>query len=418
MKNRKGFTLIEMLAVVTIIGLLAGLIINRINRSIADSRKTTSLANANLLVGAFEDYYMQAKARGAFNGCSYNFGEDSNTCTGFSFTGAQPDEGIIALGADGKVNGDLVFGDYSYVVDDSIVTTYVELDDPVFDFDYVSVGNNKEKYFIAPATGYYKLEVWGAQGASVSSYRGGYGGYSSGIIHLNINNVLYINIGGTGVSQSSTVSTGTSYAGGYNGGGHGYNKGTTSSLRTGGGGGASHIATVSGTLSSLSSYRNTGGENISNEILIVASGGASAYGYGDKWWNGNSGGGMTGDYSFDQSYAATQTTGYQFGQAGSSFGTDANYAGAGGGWYGGISAWGEVGAGGGSGYIGSSRLSNGVMYCYGCAENSTAGTRTVDSNGSNKDSNCPNGYSTNAVSNCAKSGDGHARVTYIGRTLD
>lgn len=418
MKNRKGFTLIEMLAVVTIIGLLAGLIITRINRSIADSKKTASLANANLLVGALEDYYMQAKARGAFNGCSYDFGESSNTCTGFSFTGTVPNQGAITLSSTGSVDGDLVFGDYSYVVDGGIVTTYVELTDPVFDFDYVSIGADKEQYFAVPATGYYKLEVWGAQGASVSSYIGGYGGYSSGIIHLNSNTDLYINIGGMGVAQTSSVSTGTSYAGGYNGGGHGYSQGSDSSLRTGGGGGASHIAIVSGTLGSLSGYRNTGGENISNEILIVAGGGASAYGYRSKWWNGNSGGGMTGGYSFDQSYAATQTTGYQFGQAGSSFGTGVNYAGAGGGWYGGVSVWGEVGAGGGSGYIGNTRLSNGVMYCYGCTEDSTPGTRTVDSNGTNKDANCPNGYSTDAVSNCAKSGDGHARVTYLGRTLD
>ena len=288
-----------------------------------------------------------------------------------------------------------------------------------FPFPYISDGDNKEQVFNVPRTGYYKLEVWGAQGASVSSYIGGYGGYSSGIMHLNSNTDLYINIGGMGVAQTSSVSTGTSYAGGYNGGGHGYNKGSDGSLRTGGGGGASHIAIVSGTLSSLSGYGNTGGENISNEILIVAGGGASAYGYGSKWWNGNSGGGMTGGYSFDQSYAATQTTGYQFGQAGSSFGTGANYAGAGGGWYGGVSAWGEVGAGGGSGYIRNPELTSGVMYCYGCTENSNAGTRTISTTGSNRDSvNCPDNYGNNALSNCAKAGDGYAIITYLGESLN
>ena len=288
-----------------------------------------------------------------------------------------------------------------------------------FVFPYVTSVNDKEQSFTVPKKGYYKLEVWGAQGASVSSYKGGYGGYSSGIVYLNANTNLYINVGGVGVAQTDSVSTGTSYAGGYNGGGYGYNRGTTSSLRTGGGGGATHIATVSGTLSSLSEYKNTGGENISNEVLIVAGGGASAYGYGSSWWNGNSGGGFTGGYSPDQSYAATQTTGYQFGLAGSSYGTGANYAGAGGGWYGGISAWGEVGAGGGSGYIRNPNLTSGVMYCYGCTENNNSGTKTVSTTGSNRDSaNCPSDYSSGALTNCAKAGNGYAVITYIGKELN
>lgn len=38
--------------------------------------------------------------------------------------------------------------------------------------------------FTVPNTGYYQLEVWGAQGGTAKSYRGGYGGYSTGVVYL------------------------------------------------------------------------------------------------------------------------------------------------------------------------------------------------------------------------------------------
>ena len=440
MKNRRGFTLIEMLAVVTIIGLLAGLIITRISRSIADSKKTASLANANLLVGAFEDYYMQAKARGAFNGCSYDFGGNSNTCTGFSFTGAQPDEGLITLSSTGSVDGDLVFGDYSYAVDGGSVSVAVELADPVFDFDYVSVGDDKEQYFIAPASGYYKLEVWGASGGNTilpnnSPYKGGYGGYSSGVVRLTSGSYIFINVGQKGLDCYSDPSNRTSYNGGSGGIDCAATPDGTGNVHAGaGGGGATHIALSRGTLASFDAdLDGIADEDEIGDILIVAGAGGGAYYHTlGISGNGGSGGGAvacsgTSNNGITPPTGGTQSTGGIGGASNGKFGLGGPTgvsAGGGSGFYGGgssgggLDAYGISGAGGGSGYIGNSRLSNGVMYCYGCAENSTAGTRTVDSNGSNKDSNCPNGYSTNAVSNCAKSGDGHARVTYLGRTLD
>jgi prepilin-type N-terminal cleavage/methylation domain-containing protein len=441
MKNRRGFTLIEMLAVVTIIGLLAGLIITRISRSIADSKKTASLANANLLVGAFEDYYMQAKARGAFNGCSYDFGGNSNTCTGFSFTGAQPDEGLITLSSTGSVDGDLVFGDYSYAVDGGSVSVAVELADPVFDFDYVSVGNDKEQYFIAPATGYYKLEVWGASGGSISNvssqwgnldYSGGYGGYSSGVVRLTSGSFIFIDVGGQGTSVNggtyNSFDSAIGRSGGYNGGGDGR---SNSHMPGCGGGGATHIALSRGTLASFDAdLDGIADSDEIGDILIVAGGGGGAA------FNslGAAGGGKVGVTAYissgSTSPGGSQESGNAFGQGGNGRSgpcTGDNNCegggGAGGGFYGGYATTdtglrSNNGGGGGSGYIGNSQLSNGVMYCYGCAEDNTSGIKTIDSNGTNKDSNCPNGYSTTAISNCAKSGDGHARVTFIGRTLD
>lgn len=75
--------------------------------------------------------------------------------------------------------------------------------------------------YTVPATGTYKLEVWGAQGGyrSSSTY-GGKGGYSVGTVTLTKNTKIYIYVGGQG-GTSSTLYSGIR-AGGYNGGGYRY----------------------------------------------------------------------------------------------------------------------------------------------------------------------------------------------------
>ena len=79
--------------------------------------------------------------------------------------------------------------------------------DTVFNFDYTG----GEQTFIANTTGYYKLETWGAQGGKgATNYIGGFGGYSVGKIFLKKNEILYINVGGSGEE----------FNGGYNGGGN------------------------------------------------------------------------------------------------------------------------------------------------------------------------------------------------------
>ena len=132
----------------------------------------------------------------------------------------------------------------------------------------------------------------------------------------------------------------------------------------GSGGGATHIATTNrGVLSNYQSYKS--------DILIVAGGG---------------GGGWYGGY-------ASQNTGVDSDESG----------------------------GGGSGYIGNTNLINKSMYCYGCKESNDESTKTISTTGSSSErntTNCPNGYSNNPISKCAKTGNGYAKITYIGVTLN
>ena len=301
----------------------------------------------------------------------------------------------------------------------------------VWNFAYT--GNEQE--FDIPCNGVYKLETWGAQGGSVTydsnNAIGGYGGYSKGNSNLNINEKLYINVGGkgqSGVGDNSSLISHTSDFG-YNGGGYlGYF--LNNSIHSGGGG-ATHIATSTGLLSNLSSKVS--------DILIVSGGGAgsSIHKFNpDYSGTGGSGGGYVGGTG-----TTLSTTCYNYGTGGTqtnvgafvkcandgkndgetadvlpspaSFGKGANYsgllttgnnsvAGGGGGFYGGWSGLHGSG-GGGSGYIGNTLLSNKVMYCYNCTESSEVSTKTISTT-------C---HSSEPTANCSKEGSGHARITLL-----
>ena len=294
----------------------------------------------------------------------------------------------------------------------------------VEDFPY----SNSVQSFTAPATGYYQLEVWGASGGKGGSYVGGYGSYATGVTYLTKNETIYVVTGeaGSGCSGKSCVVQPK-----YNGGGgcRAYDaKGSTCAS----GGGATHIAKVSGVLSSLSAYKGVLSSSndyyISDDILIVAGGGGggaitntSNHGKG-----GHAGGYIGGDaistgapdYVLNgYGLGGTQTAGGCIsvgGQCGS-FGLgfsdtitndgDANTGAGGGGFFGGGGTRVNSGAGG-SGYIASSNLLSHnhitkAMYCYGCASSSMSETRTI----------ATTSVSSNAVSNYAKNGSGYARIT-------
>ena len=284
-----------------------------------------------------------------------------------------------------------------------IVVNYEDsLENIAMGFDYLSpTDENPEPYytFIAPKTGTYKLETWGAQGGGYNN-NGGYGGYSTGFLNLQINQKIFIYVGGTG---QQIYSYNASSQGGYNGGGSSL---SNSDTKWGGGGGATHIAINNGLLSNLS--------NNLSAILIVSGGG----GGGGQWKNqnnyGGAGGGATGNNGIGEApgFGATQNNGGNgnsnnnlSGSFGMGGGNITNLAsGGGGGLYGGGTGYTHgSSAGGGSGYIGNSLLINKAMYCYNCTESSETATKTISTI-------C---HEENPTSNCAKEGNGYARITLI-----
>lgn len=293
-----------------------------------------------------------------------------------------------------------------------------------YEFDYTG----GEQQFIAQYSGYYKIETWGAQGGSYDeTFQGGYGGYSIGIIKLNKNEKIYVNIGGGGSGGLEQT------LGGYNGGGDatGGVCNNNSYRYSYSGGGATSLALVSGELENLELYKgdfySNGLTSNSSIILIVAGGGGGAfYFYDGAYGSGASAGGYVGNTAtwtnnthekYHQPTGGTQTSG---GIGGNSyidplapsgfFGNGGNMnsytcaegSGGGGGYYGGGSGAFTPGAGG-SGYIGNSQLTDKYMYCYNCETSDEIDIKTYTTT-------CANETPTE---NCAKKGNGYARITYF-----
>ncbi|WP_024990760.1 glycine-rich protein, partial [Segatella albensis] len=221
--------------------------------------------------------------------------------------------------------------------------------------------------FTAPIAGNYKLEVWGGasgkdfhQGA-INNNNYGRGGYSYGYYNMNIDQIIYVSVGGKGEDgqlESRSI-------GGWNGGGDGeWDHNDDEAM--GGGGGCTSIQKSLISDGQLYHYESVK----DSKVLIVAGGGGGIRGYPIS---SGYGGGYTGsrpvvDVADSQTdlyeiCQATQDSGYAFGQGQSAI-TDfsgvknSEIPGGGGGWYGGCSIIPTVestyvSAGGGSGHIGT-----------------------------------------------------------------
>ena len=305
-----------------------------------------------------------------------------------------------------------LFFKVNYIKTDIHASTY---NSKVWDFEY----KGEEDTFTVPKAGTYKLEVWGASGGKYTdTYRGGYGGYSSGQINLNASDNLFIVVGGSGYTVTGQENL---YAiGGYNGGGNG-STGSASSSHVSSGGGATHIATGSigrGLLKNYSSYKN--------DVIMVAGGGGGTFYFSGSYrqTKAGDGGGYIGTYSTGYNYGVNgksyNTNGGMQESAGamaphthciSSFGKSCNPTwqqapGGGGGWYAG-----NVGmytAGGGSGYIGNTNLTDKIMYCYNCQES------TEEADETHIKTRSTTNVSETPTSNYAKIGHGYAKITYVG----
>lgn len=268
------------------------------------------------------------------------------------------------------------------------------------DFDFTG----KVETFIVPETGLYKLETWGAQGWNIRNQVGGYGAYSTGLVYLEKDQVIYIYVGGQGTGG---ICNNTLHKGWPNA----YASCSDRVSYGGAGGGSSHVSTTKKLIQEMTNNA------YKTELLIAAGGGGGATwsGVGSWWGYGGHGGGASGTRingnGFSGGYPGTQNSGGSYGGNSNSttngtFGgtsTNGYGSGGGGGLYGGGASWGG-GGGGGSGYIGNSKLTDKVMYCYNCEESKEESTKTVSTTCTKEE----------PTENCAKQGNGYARITYIG----
>ena len=270
----------------------------------------------------------------------------------------------------------------------------------VMNFDYTG---SVQTVTLAPGT--YKLECWGGQGGTYSSYIGGYGGYSKGTITLTEATTVYISVGGAGSSSST--------AAGFNGGGTGISSGR-------GGGGATDVRIGQNSLySRVIVAGGGGGAGVTSANANPCGCGGGEYG-GDGYYNDT-----TGSYTIGQNRcggSATQTAGGKtwststqatFGQGGNASGYSCG--GGGGGWYGGGGAYdsdsdsdGRWG-GGGSGYVYTS--STAKNYPNGCLLNSTHYLTNAQTIAGNTSFTSPTGSAETG-----HTGSGFCRITNLNPT--
>ena len=284
-------------------------------------------------------------------------------------------------------------------------------------------------------TGYYKLQVWGAEGGYGSthstSYPGGKGGYSEGVVKLFKNDTIYIHTGGVGNDGTSTAGIKT---GGTNGGGNsGY-------YRSGSGGGGTDIRIKPSTAPAATNY-----DTYYARVIVAGGGGGGAYysnyygGYGggttgqngkgyNTTYNAKGGsqttGGAAGYYGTSSSYKGTPGS-FGEGGAANTISSTNNYgrsAGGGGGWYGGGGGgyrassssyyYGQSGGGGGSGYVYTSSTASNVPSSGWLLTSTYYLTSASTTAGNVEFTSTSGGTETGHESN------GYALVTYCGSTAN
>ena len=401
--NKKGFTLVELLAVIVVLIVIVLISVNVINSRVKLAKKNAVEVNANNYIKAVNT--VANLSQNESSDMEYGIYEvkDLNK-NGIKLSGTMPKRGFVIISNYDVLSGCLKFDDYKAIITNgktsSVETGSCNMYADAINFSYT--GGIQE--FTAPKEGRYQLEAWGAQGGYGGYYgTGGYGGYSTITVKLNQGDKIYVVVGGRGID--ATDPNGQISNGGYNGGGYSRADGATV---WGSGGGATHFAATSGLLKDTSIY----------DVILVAGGGGGG-GYIGNYNGGGAGGGDVGTEGsgVKPGFGGTQNAGGSSGN--SSFGGSGSYGlggspiengaggGGGGGLYGGGSGYDSgSGSGGGSGYINLSfgEASNAKMYCFYCEENDDPNELTYPTYN----------FSDAAESEFSKRGDGFARILFVG----
>ena len=444
-RRKKGFTIIELLSAIIILGIILIIAIPAVTRYLDDSRSSSYVSTAKNIMSAarvmvnggkfdFYDtdvsYYIPSTCIQSENSNRSPYGDFDPAYvivnfekTGYSYYWISRDEEGIGvakpvayndLTEDDIVDG-LKYGDiktdqtigtrnYTYVFNSDCTSGVKKGACSALPIDFSYTGEVQTMKITC--AGNYNLEVWGAEGGyrSSTTYSGN-GGYSHGIVHLNADDVLYIYVGGSG----NTGGTG----GGFNGGGyrHTYN----------GGGGASDIRINTDSLYSRVIVAGGGASDGAYSKQGGAGGGSSGQTTpASNWGSGGYGGTQTGNSYLRQDRittvddSATSNVYAGFGFGGNGVYHANGYGGAGGGgWYGGSGTYpdgsgdDDKGGGGGSGYIYTTTTAS--SYPSGCLLNSSYFLRNAETIAGNQPFEDPDG-----MIEVGHTGNGFARITYIG----
>ena len=423
-KNKKGFTLVELIAVVVILIIVLLLALNSVRNHTENAKLKALKANAISYVKAGN--ILSTNLRGTSTELLYGkYTVEDLENLGISISGTKPTSGYVTF-KDYDINCACLQYDKSIATfDGNDYETDIKgncskldmcrvLNREVTTFEYT--GNYA--IFTAKDSGMYKIEVWGASGGRAlcnGSLCGtpGNGGYASGNIYLSLGEKLYVYVGEKG--RNAVLYT--NVVGSFNGGGSATHD-NNDNESAGAGGGATDVRLVPG------DWDNA--ESLASRIIVAGGGGGSSW---DK--TAGVGGGINGgDNAAGGALGATQTTGYAFGigKNGVGAGNSDGVAGGGGGYWGGLSYDNSSGecASGGSGYV------SGHTGCVAIQSPSNIAPKTGCDNGTT-DKECSIHYSEKYFSDTVlldgntlvptydgffvsmgNSGNGYAKITFLG----
>jgi hypothetical protein len=359
---KKGISLIVLVITIIVIIILAGAVILSLSKNNPIASATEASFKVN--IDAYNSELTMYISRKYVEGLSFN----ADTLNATTWDGSATITGTVKefistiTAADGAKysisGGKLIYCGAN--VNEKLWAQNVGIPTGIIDYKYTGALQT----FIAPVTGTYKLEAWGAQGGGndplslVLGSRAGQGGYTSGDVSLTKGQIIYVYVGGQGELASIITALG-----GYNGGGSAIYAGTA----LGGGGGATDFRLQNGLWNDI--------ESLKRRILVAGGGGGSddtgaasgIFDGGNDECGGN-GGGLIGQAPLTMGARATYGFGTQalggvatpsginggFGFGGAYIGAagSADYGGGGGGYYGGASGGGLFqGGGGGSSFV-------------------------------------------------------------------
>ena len=272
-KNKKGFTLVELLAVTIILIVIIFLAFTKIKGSSQKSKKNSIKASAISYVKAVNGI----TSVGGLTDPKFKdglFTHENFKSEGLKLSGEEPDKAFFILDNFEASYACVQYGAYYVVYENGSYSDTKRgscsnesrilniISDSTIEFDYT--GNYQE--FTPTISGMYKVELWGSAGSNNSL--GGKGAYTSGIIKLTLDDTLYIYVG-----QNPNLSAGAT----FNGGG-----GCSGNCTAGGG--ATDVRLENGSWNNINSLASR---------IMVAAGGAGYNTY-NSGYKGGSGGTITG----------------------------------------------------------------------------------------------------------------------------
>ena len=114
MKDKNGFTLVELLAVIIILGILSVLIVPKITNTLNESEKKTNMASAQNLIKTAEYKIANNEVKGISENITIDYTNNINTEL-LDFSGKKPEKGKIQITTSGRISMAIKIEDNCYI---------------------------------------------------------------------------------------------------------------------------------------------------------------------------------------------------------------------------------------------------------------------------------------------------------------